>query len=214
MVRLRNLPQSHDISTSVPIRAIPFCSTVLSEEFMSRLLFLFFLLAFGTTASAENRCGASSAAPMWQGGGAVVVTKHPALTQVVFTSRVDSPEARKTVENCPMEQWNDIDMSSLVPEGAMAVFVQGLLIITHGTTQEICDLVISFRLPGDDTGDPSGNYIGQVVEANLGGGQRSPFASWVPISSTRHLEFWWKTTPTTSGYWPCVTSNAGPHGDA
>lgn len=161
---------------------------------MRWLIFIFlFIPVLAATANAQKRCRTDTTAPEWQGGGGVVVTKYPTITQAVYTSTLDNPADQAALKICPRAQWNEIDVSSIVPEGTIAVFLQGLLIITHGQTNEVCDLMISFRLPGDDKGNPAGNYMGQVTEAQREGGQRSTFASWVPVSPQRRFEFWWTT---------------------
>lgn len=94
--------------------------------------------------------------------------------------------------------WHEIDISDKIPEDTKAVFLSGVLIITHGTTSEIANLTIGFRAPGSSF-DPNGqNYIGQCIEANTTGGQRSTFATWVPVIDGK-FEFRWDR-PTTANY--------------
>lgn len=86
--------------------------------------------------------------------------------------------------------WTSVDVSQHIPTDANAVFLQGILIITHGMNNEVADLQISLRAPSSNLS--MGNYIGQVVEPHLGGSQRSPFASWVPVENGR-FHFGWFT---------------------
>lgn len=94
--------------------------------------------------------------------------------------------------------WVQIDLKPYgVAADAKAAFLSGLLIITHGTSQQVCDATVSLRAPG--SGLQAANYLGQVVEAHVGGGQRSGFASWVPLVNGV-FEFQWSRS--TFGQWP------------
>lgn len=84
-----------------------------------------------------------------------------------------------------------------VPGDAIAVYLSGILIITHGTTAETADLTVAFRACGNDL--PAAAYSGQVVEAHVGGGQRSGVSTWVPLSGAC---FEWQWNRSTSGTWP------------
>lgn len=98
--------------------------------------------------------------------------------------------------------WNRLSLASLgVPSDAKGVFLSGILIITHGTTVQTCDLTISFRAPGDTI--DAGNYIGQTIEAAVGSGQRSNMSTWAPARNGE-IEFYWKRN--TPGQWPTECS--------
>lgn len=102
----------------------------------------------------------------------------------------------------PEAVWNRISLSSLgIPPDASGVFLSGILIITHGTTIQTCDLTISFRAPGDTI--DAGNYIGQTIEASVGSGQRSNMSTWAPARNGE-IEFYWKRN--TTGQWPTECS--------
>jgi hypothetical protein len=98
--------------------------------------------------------------------------------------------------------WHQIDVTALgVPADAKAAFLSGILIISHGTTAQTCDLTVSLRAPGDDL--LAGNYIGQTIETAVGGGQRSNMSSWVPLVGGK-FEFQWNRN--TYGPWPSECS--------
>lgn len=79
--------------------------------------------------------------------------------------------------------WHKSDLKPLgVSADAVAAFLSGLLIITHGTAEEIADIRVAFRRPGDTDCDTS-KYLGQSCEAHIGGGQRSGLATWVPLTN-------------------------------
>ena len=84
-----------------------------------------------------------------------------------------------------------------IPADAKSVFLAGLLIITHGTTAQTCNITITFRAP--DNTLTAGNYIGQTIEAATGGGQRSNMATWTPVKNGE-IEFLWQRG--TTGQWP------------
>lgn len=94
--------------------------------------------------------------------------------------------------------WHEIDLKPLgVAADAKSALLSGLLLITHGTTQETCDMHVALRAPGN--GLDAGNYLGQVVEAHVGGGQRSGFTSRVPLVNGV-FQFHW--TRVNSVQWP------------
>lgn len=94
--------------------------------------------------------------------------------------------------------WNKINITTLgIPADAKSVFLSGILIITHGTTVQTCDITIAFRAPGDELAP--GNYIGQTIEAAVGSGQRSNMSTWAPVRNSE-IEFYWKRS--TQGQWP------------
>lgn len=64
------------------------------------------------------------------------------------------------------------------PPNAKAVQMTGILIITHGTNQETCDLTVYARPSADQTWY---GYKGQTIEAHVGGGQRSNHTLFVPL---------------------------------
>lgn len=102
--------------------------------------------------------------------------------------------------------WRKVDLSAVVPEGTKAVFLSGLLIITHGTNPGTADLAVGFRKTGfqltpNPTGDPDNHaYVLQVCDAFPGGGQRSSAAVWVALDENRCFEFRWQRT--LPGAWP------------
>lgn len=94
--------------------------------------------------------------------------------------------------------WIDLDVTQFqVPATAKSVFLSGILIITHGTTAAYCDMSLLFRAPGDLI--DAGNYIAQVFEPWIGGGQRSTMASWAPVKNGK-TQFQWNRS--TQGFWP------------
>lgn len=100
-------------------------------------------------------------------------------------------------------QWKLVDLTQWgVPTTARWAFFTGFLIITHGSTAETADLQVTLRATGD-TGVTctytSPWYIGQTVEAAIGGGQRSNMAVWVPLVNGT---FEWCWTRSTAGTWP------------
>lgn len=95
-------------------------------------------------------------------------------------------------------KWIRVPVSNFgIPSDAKAVFLSGILIITHGTTPQTCDLTISTRAFGDTMSEDF--YIGQVIEASSGNGQRSTMATWVPVKNGQ-FEYFWKRS--THGQWP------------
>lgn len=103
-----------------------------------------------------------------------------------------------TYDLSPLGVPNDSD-----PNGsAKFAYLAGMLIITHGTTAEVADMHLTFRLPGDLTADPT-KYMGQTTEGNIGGGQRSNVGLWVPVKNGK-IEYYY--TVVTPGAWPTNSS--------
>ena len=87
--------------------------------------------------------------------------------------------------------WNVIDVTLLgVPADARAIFISGNLLISHFNGMasppiwEIANLKVAFRAYGD-TADISSCitcqwYLGHVIETESG--QRSTWATWVPVT--------------------------------
>lgn len=72
-----------------------------------------------------------------------------------------------------------IDASKFgAPPNAVGVQMTGILIITHGTQSETCDLMVYAR---PDSSKPWYGYKGQTIEAHVGGGQRSNHTLFVPL---------------------------------
>lgn len=90
--------------------------------------------------------------------------------------------------------WITTDLTPYgVPLDAKFAFLSGMLVISHGTTSETANVTITFRIPGDTTADPI-QYLGQTLEAAVGGGVRSNAAMWVPIKDGK-IEWLYKTAP-------------------
>lgn len=95
-------------------------------------------------------------------------------------------------------QWHRVSLASVgIPPDADGVFLTGLLIITHGSTPQICDLTISFRAPGNALNE--GNYIGQAVETHVTSGERSNMSTWAQARDGE-IEFYWNRS--TQGTYP------------
>lgn len=91
----------------------------------------------------------------------------------------------------PHGQWSELDLSSVTSSIAIGVDLSGLLIITHGSNAETANLRLSFRNIGDSL--PGSNYHGQVIETEIGGGQRSPYSTFVPLTAGK-CEVYWEVT--------------------
>jgi len=77
--------------------------------------------------------------------------------------------------------WHRVDLKPWgVPADAKFAMLNGLLVITHGTNPQIADIKVTFRSPADITADPT-RYIGQCIEAHIGGGQRTNMSAIVAL---------------------------------
>lgn len=92
--------------------------------------------------------------------------------------------------------WHVVDVSAIVPSGTQAVFINGILVLTHGAAPGNCDMQIFFRRFGE-VFEP--NYIGQITAGGLQETPRQPFFTIVPVEVGK-FEFKWIRN--TSGTWP------------
>lgn len=111
--------------------------------------------------------------------------------------------------------WSKVDMKGLVPPDTKAIRLDGILIITHGTTAETADLVVHFRKPGETY---EYNYIMQTIEASTLNGQRSNAGTWVALDDDLCFEYKWNTQslgtyPAYSAYGLNLTLTAYLRGD-
>lgn len=79
--------------------------------------------------------------------------------------------------------WHDLDVTDWgMPSDTKAVFLQGLLIITGSTTQNLtCNLEVSAKKYGDD----SQVYVCQTAISQQWDGERSACSIWVPVHNSK-----------------------------
>lgn len=92
-----------------------------------------------------------------------------------------------------------------VAEDAKVAWLSGLLIITHGSSSEIADIMVSFAAENDAAFNCS-KYIGQTIEAATGSGQRSNFSTMVPLTNGKFKFCYRLATP--GGQYPSQSSYA------
>jgi len=79
--------------------------------------------------------------------------------------------------------WCRADLKPFgVPDDAKFAFLTGLLIITHGTGEQLAAISLTFRQVGDTSADCD-KMIAEAVETRIGSGQRSGVATWVPVTN-------------------------------
>lgn len=104
---------------------------------------------------------------------------------------------------CSADLWCKVQLPADVAPDATAVFMSGIVIITHGYAIETADIKFGCRAPGDPQ-QPSW-YNVQAVEASVGNGQRSTFGTWIPARNHQIECLWTRSTP---GIWPDNSSYA------
>ena len=111
----------------------------------------------------------------WVEGSKIgVLTDNPESYPVIFVNSVN-PDTTP-----PAGEWISLKLAQFgIPADAKAVYIGGILIITHGRKTQLCDLTVTFAKPGSTS--TTGNYIFQAIEGQTEGGQRSTAAAWVPI---------------------------------
>lgn len=97
--------------------------------------------------------------------------------------------------------WHTVDMSPWVPEDTKAIHLTGMLIITHGSTAEIADMVLHLRT--DQTVSTVPTW--QVIETSTSGGQRSTMATWVGLDSQRQFQYMY-TMKNPGTMWPTYSA--------
>lgn len=136
-------------------------------------------------------------APFVEGGLIGIISNAPAGQQPPIFINTYTGDG---MAQFPEGQWVDVDVSSYVPADAVAVRLEGLLIISHGTTAETADLTLAFRT---DTAN-SYSYTMQCVETAVGSGQRTDAGTWVALSATKKFQMKW--TRSTGGTYPTNSS--------
>lgn len=106
-------------------------------------------------------------------------------------------------QSIPSGQWVTVDLTNdtrwcvnndcftyqpNLPIDTKAVFLSGLLVITHPGGSVTCDLWANFRAP--DSTLPEGSYQMQTIEATAGAGVRSNAAVWVPVKERKFDVYW------------------------
>lgn len=142
----------------------------------------------------------------WLEGSVVGVPDDNAKRPVAVFARWDGVGTIPNI-SIPPNQWVTIDMANgsqwtvngdavtfqpNLPSDTKAVFLSGLLVITHPGGSVTCDLWANFRKPGSSL--PHDSYQMQTIEAIAGSGVRSNAAVWVPVAD-RKFEFYWHHTP-------------------
>ena len=121
-----------------------------------------------------------------------IVAQSPVQFSVIFVNSHTGEGLKKFPEN----EWATVDVSGIVPRETKAVYLSGLLIITHGTVPEVCDLTLAYRNYGDGADH---TYVAQIISAEPNGGQRTPHSIWIPVRAG-NFEIKWRRS--TSGEWP------------
>lgn len=115
----------------------------------------------------------------------------PGQKRVIIVNTADSFSPELT----PGE-WHTIDLSGEMPADTQAVFLSGILIITHGSTPEVCNMYVSFR---EGNGEYPTDPTGQVVKQAAGDGARQNYFELVPVRDGK-IDLWWSRS--TAGEWP------------
>lgn len=121
-----------------------------------------------------------------------VVAQHPKQYLTVFVNS----HTGAGLEKFPDNHWTTVDVSGVVPKKATAVYVSGMLIVTGGQAEELCDLTVGYRAHGE-TGDPS--YLVQSIHSGTNGGARTPHSTWIPVREGKFDLHWRRST---QGPWP------------
>ncbi len=123
-----------------------------------------------------------------------------AHTPIQFTAIFLNSYTGEGLDTFPANEWSTVDLSGILPEGTKAVYLSGLLIITHGTEEELCDLTLAYRNHGERDDHI---YIAQTVETAVQGGQRTPHSIWIPVLEGKFEIKWSRST---DGTWPAHCS--------
>lgn len=111
----------------------------------------------------------------------------------------------------PPDTWSLVDVTQFgIPKDAKCIDVQGILIITMGSTPGWCSIQIAFRHPGDESVTTRGSYCMQTV-ANTNDGMRSNAASVVTLVDGKFEWSWFWVGPPQLG-WPLNPSVAASIG--
>ena len=111
----------------------------------------------------------------WVEGSKIgVLTDNPESYSAIFVNSANSDTTP------PAGEWIPLKLTQFgIPADAKAVFIGGILIITHGRKTQLCNLTVTFAKLGSTSA--TGNYIFQAAEGQTEGGQRSTAGAWVPV---------------------------------
>lgn len=145
---------------------------------------------------------ADDIAPQWTRMSEFYVRNDASVTRGdIF---VNTHTGKHVPEDCVAGKWCTVEIGRFgLPADAKAVFLAGLLIITHGESAETADLNIAFRPYSTEDSPADEGYIGQATETVPAGGVRSGLASWVAV---RDGKFQFKYGKSTEGDWPAHSS--------
>lgn len=120
----------------------------------------------------------------------------------------EGPQATICVDAPACTKWTSapvtIDFRPFgVAEDGKVAFLTGILVITHGSTVETADIHVTFAAAGSPI--DCTKYIGQTVEADVGGGQRSNMSTLAPLTDGQTQMCYYLNTP---GRWPTNSSYA------
>lgn len=136
--------------------------------------------------------GCQKSSSFVEGATVGIVAHSPTTFGVVFLNSYTG----EGLATFPENEWTTVDVTGIIPDGAKAIYLSGLLIITHGTSEETCDLTVAYRDQGETEEYP---YIAQTVETAVGGGERTPHSIWVAVHDGKFQIKWRRST---TGKWP------------
>lgn len=134
----------------------------------------------------------------WVEGALLGVRDNNSKRPVAIFMNTVAPASSWVPRYMQPNYWHTLDLTNdpwLVPLDAKAIFLSGIMIISHGTDQGTADTWATFRAPGDDL--PHDSYQIQAIEADVSAGQRSTCALWVPVKEGK-VEFYWHHNQTSS----------------
>ena len=149
---------------------------------------------------------AANAGADWEEASAIGVSADNAKRPIALFVRWDgvgtipaisiSKDTWVTIDLENGSQWcvsgDCITYQPNIPLDTKAIFLSGLLVITHPGGSVTCDLWANFRAPGSPL--PATSYQMQTIEATPGAGQRSNAAVWVSVTN-KQFQFYWHYTP-------------------
>ncbi len=109
----------------------------------------------------------------------------------------------------PPQTWTTVDLTPLgVPADAPAAFMAGMLIITQGNAAGILSIQISMRRFGSTEDSGCARYLGQTITYEYGGGSRSNWSTWVPLSGGKFQWCYQVIAPSAGDYGVNLTLQA------
>ncbi|HEY3527459.1 MAG TPA: hypothetical protein VGK47_14785 [Nitrososphaeraceae archaeon] len=169
---------------------------------MKKLLYLFpFLFCYYLNAHLSSIYNADD----WVKISNIYISRNTPLQDRLIWLCTDLSTQRLVPEECdkeiptdyPHDQWITVSVVDKVSKDAKAIYLEGILKVFSGTSEEYPQMFIQFRRKGDNR---ESTYIHQIYLKEFPGTAQISLSAWVLLNEKKEFEFKWSRN--TFGSWP------------